>query len=265
MRHNSTRTLLFGVFVLAGRRLTASQVIALAKPLGISPTNVKSHLTRMVAEGGLRRSGPARRALYWPSPLQANVVQGINVRLATPPAEPWDRTWLLLTLRMPLNRSHRERLRASLWFDGFRPWAPGTFARPTWPEQWARGRSRHYLARAPGLCVRGTLVGSVSPSVVGAMYALDALDREARRLARSIRNKRIPNSLAAAFAARLTVGGLVAHLVGHDPRLPPALWGGRTGLRDLVRAFHRFEARIGPLGQRFLNEGLAGSGRHRSG
>jgi hypothetical protein len=38
------------------------------------------------------------------------------------------------------------------------------------------------------------------------------------------------------------------------PRLPPALWGDRNGIRELVRAFHRFEARIAPKAQRFLDE-----------
>jgi hypothetical protein len=164
-----------------------------------------------------------------------------------------------LTLRMPSNRTQRKHLHASLWFDGFRPWAPATFARPAWPERWALGRARHYLALTPVLGVRGMLVGSIDRGQLELMYALEALDREAHRLTRSIRDKRVPNSPAAAFAARLTVGGLIARFVGHDPRLPPGLWGGRTKLRDLVRAFRRFEARIAPLAQRFLNQVLAGS------
>ena len=44
--------------VLADCALTAAQLIRLAKPLGVSATNVKSHLTRMVADGILEREGP---------------------------------------------------------------------------------------------------------------------------------------------------------------------------------------------------------------
>jgi len=254
---NSTRTILFGVFVVAGRKMTAAQVIALARALGVSATNVKSHLTRMVADGALRRSGPARQARYWPSPNQARVVEGIDARLHGTPSERWDRTWLILVLRMPANRGRREQLKASLWFDGFRPWAANIFVRPAWPERWALNRARRHLANTGGLCARGTLVGAISVADVSAIYGLDFLDREARRLARWISHRRIPKGSGEdAFAARLKVGGLVARLVGHDPRLPPVLWNGRNGMQELVRAFRRFEARIAPLAQRFLDDVL---------
>src|SRR5258708_14152647 len=92
----STRTAIFGIFVTAARKLTAAQVIALAKPLRISATNVKSHLTRMVAEGALQRKGPARLAVYWPSERQATVVEGIATRLNTAPAEAWNGGWISL-------------------------------------------------------------------------------------------------------------------------------------------------------------------------
>ena len=259
MSTDSTRALLFGIFVLAGRKLTATQVIALAKPLKILATNVKSHLTRMVSDGSLERSGPVRRAQYWPSQNKAEVVKSIVERLGEGRAEVWDGNWLMLTLRMPANRAQRERLAAALWFDGFRPIAACTFVRPAWPKRWAIEKAKQYLAPAPGFCLRGGFVGTFRANEVSSMYGLDSLDREASRLARWISAKRIPKeSAAAAFAARLEVGGLVARLVGHDPRLPPAIWGGRTGMRALVRAFRRFEARTAPLAQQFLEVVIKG-------
>ena len=255
MAVDSTRTLIFGIFVLAGRKLTATQVIALARPLSISATNVKSHLTRMVGDGALKRSGPLRAARYWPSSSQAAVIGGIVARLQRKQGSLWDGRWIVLILCMPSNRVQQRRLRAALWFDGFRPCAPNTFVRPAWPKDWALGRARQHLAHMPGLCLCGTLVGSIDALDVNAMYGLDLLDREARRLARRISKMRIKTGLAAAaFAARLKVGGLVARLVGHDPQIPTALWDRRTGMRELVRAFHRFEARIAPMAQRFLDD-----------
>lgn len=255
MSADSTRTLLFGMFVLAGRKLTATQVIELAAPLSISATNVKSHLTRMVDDGALRRSGPVRRAQYWPSDSQTMVVDGIVERLHGNHLEPWDGRWLMLTLRMPSNRSQRERLRASLWFDGFQPCAISTYVRPAWPKHWAVSRAQLHLARAPGLCICGPAVTSIEINAVSAMYGLDRLDKEARRLARQIANSQVSTlSAAGAFATRIRVGGRVARLVGHDPRLPVSLWGMRTGMRDLIRAFRRFEERVAPLSQRFLDK-----------
>jgi DNA-binding transcriptional regulator PaaX len=91
------------------------------------------------------------------------------------------------------------------------------------------------------------------------MYDLDGLDQEARRLARAIRAKRADTrSAARAFAARLEVGGLVARLIAHDPRLPPTIWASRAGLRDLVRAYQRFDTNVGSRAQQFLNEVLEG-------
>ncbi len=254
MGPSSTRTLLFGIFLLARRKLTASQVIALARPLGISATNVKSHLTRMVAEGALERRGPKRAARYGPSPDQRAVVRGIDARLRSDSAEPWNDEWILLSLKMPGDRGQREHLKSSLWFDGFRPWDGSTFVRPCWPKAWAQARTRWYLDRVPGLAVRGRLLGEIP---VSRLYDLDTLDREAGRLARRIRAKRSRAiSSERAFAARLTIGGLVARLVGHDPRLPQSLWGKRMGMRELLRAFAAIEKRSKRLARLFLDEVL---------
>jgi DNA-binding transcriptional regulator PaaX len=252
---DSTRSLLFGVFVLAGKPLTAAQVIRLIGPLGVSATNAKSHLTRLVAEGALDRRGPVRARLYTPSRGQSAVAEGIRVRLQPEPTEAWDGTWLALTLRLPADRRPRERLTTSLWFDGFRPWAPGTFLRPAWPERWALGRARHYLAHVPGFSLRGQFVERLHLRRVANLYELAALDRQARALAGWIRRQEATQSTGErTFAARLKVGGLVSRLVAHDPRLPPELWGQRRGMRDLVLAYDRFDSRLAPLARRFVEQ-----------
>ena len=257
---DSTRSLLFGVFVLAGKPLTAAEVIRLIAPLGVSATNTKSHLTRLVAEGTLDRRGPVRAQLYTPSRGQSVVVEGIRTRLREEPPEAWDGTWLALTLRLPADRRRRETLAASLWFDGFRPWAPGTFLRPTWPERWALGRAKHYLAHAPGFSLRGSFVEPLNLRRVANLYELAALDRQARALAGWIRRQEgIHSTAERTFATRLKVGGLVARLVGHDPRLPPELWGQRRGMRDLVRAYDQFDSRLAPFAQRFVEQVVAES------
>src|SRR5947209_143619 len=136
----NTRTLLFGIFVVARLRLSASQVIRLAAAFAISATNVKSHLTRMVAEGVLQREGPVRLARYWPTANQAGIIERIQDRLAEPEETDWNGEWLMLALRMPPQRSAREHLKGSLWFDGFRPWSNDVYVRPAWPRSWAAER-----------------------------------------------------------------------------------------------------------------------------
>jgi DNA-binding transcriptional regulator PaaX len=251
---SSTRTSLFGIFILARRSLTAAQVIALARPLGISATNVKSHLSRMVVEGALERKGPRRASRHAPSSSKAFVVEGIQARLERR-EEPWYGEWVLLTLSAPRERADRDRLRAALWFDGFRPWNGSTYLRPCWPRAWAASRARFYLARVPGVAVKGRPLTAVP---VERLYGLDELHREALALARRIRARQVSSmSPERAFRERIEMGGLVARVAGHDPRLPPLLWGRRTGMRELARAFAAFEKRVAPPAGRFLEEVLS--------
>jgi DNA-binding transcriptional regulator PaaX len=246
------------MFVTAGRPLTANQVSRLAAPLGISSTNAKSHLTRLVAEGALERKGPVRLAEYAPAPNQSAIVTGIRERLRAenfaPNCKPWDGGWLMLVVRMPRDRTERERTRASLWFDGFRA-APGssdTYMRPAWPKKWAVERARVY----PGACVYGGLLAPLGQSKLNAMYRLNDLDREAKKLAHWIGERKIAKPGGSAFAVWMDVGGRMARLVAHDPRLPPELWDGRTGLGELVCAYRDFEERVTPAARGFIEEAI---------
>jgi len=209
----------------------------------------------MTRDGSLLRAGPRRLATYEPSASQKRVIEGIRVRLAQVPCPSWDGTWLLLSLRLPQHRAEREGLRASLWFDGFRPVSPEVFVRPNWPLPWAGERFRAYLQALPGMCFQGQFL-SPRPDV-RQLYDLDGLDAQARSLANWIRRRKaraiFPDS---AFGERLNVGGRVARFIGHDPRLPPSVWGQRRGMAGVLHAFQKFEHHIAPLAQRFVRENL---------
>jgi DNA-binding transcriptional regulator PaaX len=127
---------------------------------------------------------------------------------------------------------------------------------------WAIDRARAIAPTA--LCVVGKLAGTIRLDQVQKMYGLDALDRQARRLANRIRaESRAADDSAAAFRARLHIGGMAARLAAHDPRLPAAIWGQRRGLQDLRKAFRSLEARLGGLADRFVDAvtGSEGSAR----
>lgn len=248
----STRSLLVGILVLAKRPLTSPQIVALGRPLRLSATNIKSHLTRLTAEGVLSRTGWRRSQRYWLSAERERLAGRIAASLSEQPEEEWTDDWVIVAMRLPTDRTSRERLRAELWLDGFRPCAPGTYLRPAWPMPWALDRARTIAPTA--LCLVGKLAGTIRLEQVQKMYGLDAFDRQARRLASEIRGAlRAAGDPAAAFRARLHMGGLAARLVAHDPRLPPLIWEGRRGLQELRDAFQRFEARVGPLADRFVD------------
>lgn len=251
----STRSTLFGIFVVAGKGLTASQLIALANPLGISATNVKSHLSRMVAEGALRRTGPARSAIYLPSSAQSKVVAKVGAGLEAHDASPWNGNWIVVAFATPLGRDVSTELAADLWFDGFRPLAGTVFVRPDWPRPWAREQAAAYERH-------GGVVLLCAPEGAGGrrlstLYDLDGLDCEARALARDLNAMRREMSPDRAFAARIRVGGEVARLMGHDPRLPSEIWGARTGMKSLRSAYLKFEDAARPMSKRFLDEVLS--------
>jgi DNA-binding transcriptional regulator PaaX len=121
---------------------------------------------------------------------------------------------------------------------------------------WALDRARAIAPTA--LCLVGKLAGTIRIQQVQKMYGVDAFDRQARRLAGQIRAAlRGAGNPAAAFRARLHMGGRAARLVAHDPRLPPEIWEGRRGLQQLRDAFQRFEARVGPSADRFVDGAVA--------
>jgi DNA-binding transcriptional regulator PaaX len=249
--------MLVGIFVLAKHPLTARQIIALGRPLRLSATNIKSHLTRLTAEGVLSRTGSRRSQRYCLSAERERIAERMAASLAEQPEEAWTGDWVIVAMSLPADRTRRDRLRGELWIDGFRPCAPGTYLRPAWPVPWAINRA---LAIAPtALCLVGKLAGTIRLEQVQKMYGLDAFDRQARRVAAQIRAElRDADEPASAFRARLHVGGLAARLVAHEPRLPPVIWQRRRGLEEVREAFRSFEARIGALADRFV-DGVIGS------
>jgi DNA-binding transcriptional regulator PaaX len=250
----NARTTILGILVLANRALTAAQLIRLAEPVGLSASNLKSQLTRMVKEGSLMSSGPVRRTIYSPSQAQSRVVAGIKARLMEEPKGPWDNTWYMLTIQLPANRAERDQLRASLWFDGFRPMSFDCFVRPAWPQPWARNRIEAYVADG-AFSIRGEIVSGQYR--MENLYDLGGLDSEARELAAWVKRQQRPSiTPRTAFLAQMKAGGRVAQLVGHDPRLPPGIWGKRRGMAGLIREFRRFEKLVSSPAQRFISAAL---------
>jgi len=253
----ATRARIFGVLVLVGKPVSARELVALCRPLGISATNVKSHLTRLVGEGALFRTGSLRAHRYAISPQQQEFVHAISTRLELLPAESWDGHWLMVAMKPQTHRAERLRLRSSLWFDGFRPCGLDTYLRPAWPRAWAVARAKA-LANAASACVMGPLVGTLRLDQVRKLYRLTFIDTQARRLARRI--EAIGDRLggpADAFKDRLTVGGLIVELVSHVPNLPSLVWGDLTGLHDLQSAYAHFEARVVAPAETFVEEILS--------
>src|SRR5688572_9993235 len=260
MDAESTRALVVGLFVVSGRAsLTASELIALAACRGVCASNLKSHLTRMVADGSLARSGAPRSYRYSPSRTRGFVIDSIRSRLQRRPSEPWDGTWLVLTLPRGLDRASRQKLLRRLRFRGFRPLSAGCFARPAWPAAGARSVAERLIGDAGGAFVIGPLAGERALSALLRSYGLPALDRRAARLlARTERALAAPPIGERAFALRLELGEPIARLFSEDPLLPPALWGELRALGQLAASFSKLDAALERGSRSFLDRLLSG-------
>ncbi|AIE83669.1 transcriptional regulator, PaaX family protein [Fimbriimonas ginsengisoli Gsoil 348] len=243
----SGRTAIMGILVFAGRELTAPQIIALAAPLGMTATNVKSYLTRMVAEGSLTRRGAARLSFYEPSSVQHARIDDLRQRM-TPMTDPWDSSWVVVAGFLPKDRMQKERLNSALWIDGFRM-VNGAFLRPAWPLPWALERARWYADLMEGVCVRGHL--ETAPEYLRDLFGVSGLDAEAAVLAEKLDEIGVPDSPRGCYAAMLELTGEVVQLLSHNPRFPPELVSGE-GLRNLAESFRKLEASLAPGGREFL-------------
>jgi DNA-binding transcriptional regulator PaaX len=259
----STRSLIVGLFALTGRReLTAAQLVALAGPCGVTATNLKSHLTRMVADGNLLRDERPRASTYRPSERRRRIMDAIDARLRPDP-DPWDGAWLVLLIRLPGGRSERERVRRRLEFDGFRRFGRDAFLRPAWPLPWAIETATAHAGRTAGIQFRADPVDPAERERLAGLYDLDQLHRRARRLARELEHRAARlGSPPRAWAERIALGERVVRLVSEDPFLPAELWGERTGMRELVAVHRRFEKTVTPLTEAFVGEALDGRGRN---
>ena len=253
MRRETTRSLLIGLFVLTGRaELSAAELVRLARCRGASAGNVKSHLTRMVQDGSLVRSGSPRLYLYAPAPGRKRIIEAIEMRIQ-PSEEAWNGDWILFAAPL-LDARARRRLR----FDGFRPVGRGAFARPAWPRTWALERARTHAERSGGGFVVGSLNGERVLASCLRAYGLGTLARRAARLGTRIaRGLSAPPTGARAFALRLEIGEAIARLFSANPRLPSALWGGRDPLHDVARAYARLERVLARAGAPFLAATIA--------
>ena len=263
MGEQHSRTTILGLFVVCRRPLSAAEVVALSRPLGLSPSNARCHLSRMVASGDLVVEGARRLGRYSPSPRRERLIQSIEKRIELRPGEPWDGQWVLVSVRLATRqRELREKLRRRLLFEGFCTAGNGLYLRPYWPRPELQQRLDHVLKGVDGLVLRGRFLG-LKPDP-GRLYPLDRLEHQAQKLLRDLRRAQAAKgSSERVFSTWMRLGGRVARLISSDPVLPAEIWGNRSGLSQVCREFSKFvadsEARSRPFLKSILNEFAPGA------
>lgn len=244
-----------GILIFARRELTAPDLIQLAKPLGLTPSNVKSCLTRMVQSGELVASGAARKRLYVLSETQVAKRTEIQRRLEVN-TEPWNGEWLAISGYLPKTKSMREKVFRSLWFAGFRR-VNDLFIRPSWPRLWARENGRLFADLMEGVCIEGRLLANAVD--LASLYSLASLDERAMSLSLSLEQQTQHRDNRECFSHLLRTSGQVVQILSHDPLIPPDFV--RTdGLHALRLSYRDFSKALRPKAETFLNEVLQGRG-----
>lgn len=237
-----------GIFVFAGRPLTAPEVMALAEPLGLASSSVKSSLTRMVQEGSLAATGPARHRVYQLSEHQLAKVSEIRQRLQVAD-ELWNGDWLAVSGFLPRTQSIRERLFRSLWSAGFRR-LNDLFVRPSWPIPWARSKAAAFAELIEGVSIEGRVTSHSTR--LAALYDFRELEHQASKLSKTLEGTEVPCTDRECYVALHRLSGKVVQLLSHDPLIPTDLVAS-DGLYALRRSYANHYRALESGATRFLN------------
>lgn len=124
---------LFGEFLLHRRGpVWVGSLIALLEPLGVSESNVRTVLSRMMSKGWFRTIRQGRRSYYELSERGRRLLEEGEARIYHPPRDaPWDGEWTLVAYSIPEERRElRDRLRLRLSWLGFGSLGNGLWISP---------------------------------------------------------------------------------------------------------------------------------------
>jgi phenylacetic acid degradation operon negative regulatory protein len=124
---------LFGDYLLhRDGAVWVGSLIALLRPLGLSPGATRTVLSRMVAKGWLLAERVGRRSYYALTTRGRRLLDEGEARIYDPPRdEPWDGLWYLVAYSVPEEqRPLRDRLRVRLQWLGFGQLGNGLWLSP---------------------------------------------------------------------------------------------------------------------------------------
>lgn len=245
---------LYGDFLLhRGDPVWVGSLIELLEPLGLTATNVRTVLSRMVGHGWLVAERHGRRSYYDLTDRGRRLLEEGESRIYHPPRlEEWDGRWTLIAYSIPEEqRSQRDRLRTRLSWLGF-----GSLGNGLWVSPHELGSAVAEVAEELEVSeylelFRGEHVGCSDPSrLVSQCWDLDELNARyeafiARHLdaCTSLRDEG-PGSVdpEAAYVRRFTLVHEYREFPLMDPFLPrplqPDAWAGECAL-GLFQFYHR--------------------------
>jgi phenylacetic acid degradation operon negative regulatory protein len=256
---------LYGDFLRQrGAPVWVGSLIGLLEPLGLSATNVRTVLSRMVAKSWLAAERDGRRSYYGLTTRGRTLLEEGAKRIYAPPRQvEWDGEWTLLAYSIPEeHRSLRDRFRVRLSWLGFGSLGNGLWVTPHDVRgELARVCSELGVAEYVEV-FRGSHVGGSRPErLVAQLWDLEGLNARyeefvGRHLTACVRlQEEGPDSVdpRAAYVARFRLVHEYRQFPLEDPFLPrplqPADWAGECALA----LFRRYHDLLEPVADRFVD------------
>jgi phenylacetic acid degradation operon negative regulatory protein len=232
-RTGSLIVTIFGDAVMPrGGGLLLSGLIELLGQFGINESQIRTALSRLVAEGWFESRRVGRRSFYRLTESAERRLEEGTRRIYFGPRQDWDGGWTVVALAT-MAEARRERMREDLDWLGFGSLGPGVFLHPS-PDRAALAALVDGLPPADRpLVVEGGPRADLSPEAAAALVAAGwnfaALATEYRRfcarfapLGAALERRWSPEPLEALLARQILVQDY-HRIVLRDPLLPPAL------------------------------------------
>ncbi len=227
----------------------ASELVALARQLGVSESAVRTSLSRLVVKGFIAPAGAEEgRAAYVFSGKGAAIAANIAAGFEATDWGGWDGEYWGAAWTLPgEDKQGRYRIAKKLAFNRFAPLQPGFWIRPRNPRE----RMEERLASLMDL-PRFTFMAFRPLKPIHADTA--ALLWDTRPIARAMRKSIIAarKSLARAsrmepeeaFAERYRTGGALVDALFRDPLLPPTFLPADWPADEARDLFNRFDSEM---------------------
>jgi phenylacetic acid degradation operon negative regulatory protein len=252
-------------------------LIDLLRPLGLSPGDVRTVLSRMGRKGWFETRRVGRRSYYALSPRGRRLLEAGEARIHRPPSgERWDGLWYLVTYSIPEESRHlRDRLRVRLQWLGF-----GNLGNGLWISPYALRGEVNELAAELGIgehveFFRAQYLGYGSAArLVSRCWDLESIDARYREFLERNRAE-YERCLRAAgpgapspeecYVRRFRLIHEYRDFPLMDPYLPatllPAGWTGG----EAAELFERYHALLGEPAERFVASVLETAGEMKFG
>lgn len=234
--------------------------IELMGSLGISPSAVRTSVSRMVREGWLAAEERGARG-YAVTAMCEHRLRSAHARIYRTDPRPWDGRWHVLTLPRVADRSTRDRLARSLRYLGYGRLAPDTWLAFRESPELGETLATATVPRRQADGARG-VEARFQASFQGPAWDLAQQVWDTRGLATAYRrfsrtaDAGLPDDPEAAFVARTLLVHEWRKFLFTDPGLPeevlPDDWPGRAA----AALFDRRQALLLPLARAWVDQAV---------